>query len=185
MSNAYRNIARVARPHGKHGEVIVQPVRGLPFLLEPGMEVALTPPALDRDRFCNVDAVWDDGRVRFSGIDSLNDAESISGCFVLAHSEDIVLDALTVAFDDLIGRAVVDVRFGELGEVSGVIETPANDVLQVEGPYGEVLVPVIEQALDEIPQTGSIETHIMDGLISERALSGAQFGHDEVKGEGR
>lgn len=149
------------------------------------MEVALTPPALDRDRFCDIEEVWDDGRVRFSGIDSLNAAESVQGCFVLAHGEDIELDALEAAWDDLIGRPVVDVRFGALGAVSGVIETPANDVLQVEGPYGEVLVPVIEQALDEIPEDGAIETHIMDGLIDERALARMRHEHAGMEGEDR
>lgn len=172
MSSTYRNIARVVRPHGKRGEVIVLSVRGLPFLLQPGQEVALTPPALKRDRFCTVDAVSDDGqnwRVHFSGIDDLDAAEGVQGCFVLAHAEDVELDGLEAAWDDLMDRPVHDARYGDLGRVTGVIETPANDVLQVEGPYGEVLIPIIEQALDEIPDEGPLETHIMNGLIDAPA----------------
>lgn len=176
MSRTYRNIARVVRPHGKQGEVVVQPLRGLPFLLEPGQEVALTPPALKRDRFCTVTSVSDDGRqwrVQFSGIDDLGAAEAVQGCWVLAHEEDVALDGFETAWDDLMGRSVIDGRYGDLGKVTGVIETPANDVLQVEGPYGEVLIPLIEQALDEIPDEGPLASHIMDGLIDPVMLERA------------
>ncbi len=192
MSSAYRNIARVVRPHGKRGEVIVRAVRGLPFVLEPGMEVALTPPALERDRFCTVCSVTDTGQdwlVAFSGIEGIDGAESIKGCYVLAHAEDVVLDGFEAAWEDLVGRYVVDARFGELGCITGVIETPANDVLEIEGPFGEVLVPIIEEAMDEIPPTGPLSTHIMDGLIDsnkiqqvmgERAVSKARQGNDRT-----
>lgn len=173
MSSTYRNIARVGRPHGKRGEVAVLPVRGLPFLLVPGQEVALTPPSLGRDRFCTVSSVAEGGsgwRVRFGGIDDLDAAEGIQGCYVLAHAEDVELGDLEAAWDDLMGRGVLDARYGDLGVVTGVIETPANDVLQVEGRYGEVLVPIIEQALDTIPDAGPISTHLMDGLIEGPAI---------------
>lgn len=143
------------------------------------MEVALTPPALTRDRFCTVRSVADTGqewRVSFSGIDDLDAAESVRGCTVLAHAEDLELSDLEAAWDDLIDRPVVDARYGALGTVTGVIETPANDVLQVEGPYGEVLIPLIEQAVDELPAEGPINTHIMDGLIDADAPARASAG---------
>lgn len=174
MPSTYRNVARVVRPHGKHGEVAVSPVRGLPFLLYSGMSVALTPPALDRDRFCTVAEVREGTRdwlVSFSGIDSIDAAEGVTGCMVLAHADDLELDQFDASWDSLVGRSVIDARFGRLGEVTGVLETPANDVLEVAGRFGEVLIPIIEQALDELPETGDIHTHIMDGLIGEAALA--------------
>ena len=156
------------------------------------MEVALTPPAFERDRFCTVRSVTDTGQdwlVAFSGIEGIDGAESIKGCYVLAHAEDVVLDGFEAAWEDLVGRNVVDVRFGELGCITGVIETPANDVLEIEGPFGEVLVPIIEEAMDEIPPTGPLSTHIMDGLIdsskvqqvmNERAVLKARQGNDRT-----
>ncbi len=143
------------------------------------MEVALTPPALTRNRFCTVLAVADTGhewRVSFSGIDDLDAAESVRGCTVLAHADDIELSDLEAAWDELIGRPVIDARYGALGTVTGIIEAPANDVLQVEGPYGEVLIPLIEQAVDKLPAEGPIYTHIMDGLIDADALARAAAG---------
>ena len=146
------------------------PLRGLPLLLRPGLAVALTPPALDRDRFCTVVAVADDpsgaARVRFSGIDGLGAAEAVSGCFVLASASDIELAPLVAADDDLLGREVVDARHGFLGRIVEVMETPAHDVWVVDGgAYGEVLVPVVEAALDAIPDEGPIPTHVMEGLV--------------------
>ncbi|WP_288735842.1 ribosome maturation factor RimM [uncultured Enorma sp.] len=167
------NIARVVRPHGRAGEVIVRPVRGLPFCIEPGLEVALTPPALGRDRFCRVEAVADDpqgGRVRFSGIDTIDAAEAVRDCYVLARRNDVELGALDAPWEELLGRHLADARFGDLGAIAQVIETPANDVWQVEGAFGEVLVPVIEQVVREIPETGDIPVRIMDGLIDPALL---------------
>ena len=112
------------------------------------MRVALTPPALKRDRFCTVTSVTDTGDgdlVSFEGIDDLTAAEGITGCFVLANRDDFELDSLDAAYTDLMGREVVDERFGSLGTIVEIMSTPANDVWVVEGDrYGEVLIPVIE-----------------------------------------
>lgn len=133
------------------------------------MRVALTPPALKRDRFCSVESVSETGDgdlVKFSGIDDLTAAEGISGCFVLADADDIELDPLTSAYDDLIGRTVVDERYGELGSIVEIMSTPANDVWVVDGGQcGEVLIPVIEQVVLDLPDEGAISVRCMDGLI--------------------
>lgn len=134
------------------------------------MRVALTPPALDRDRFTAVESVTDtsDGDlVKFEGIDDLTAAEKIAGCYVLASVDDFELDPLTQAYDDLIDRAVEDERFGALGKIVEVMTTPANDVWVVDGGrYGEVLIPVIEQVVLDLPDEGTIRVHVMDGLIN-------------------
>ena len=133
------------------------------------MRVALTPPALKRDRFCTVESVTETGDgdlVKFSGIDDLTAAEGVAGCYVLADAGDFELDPLTSAYDDLMGRTVVDDRYGDLGRITEIMSTPANDVWVVDGGrYGEVLIPVIEQVVLDLPETGDISVHCMDGLI--------------------
>lgn len=147
----------------------MQPVRGLPFVLAPGMRVALTPPALKRDRFCRVEDVADTGdawHVRFSGIRDLTAAEGVAGCYVLADAADLDLGPLDASFEELVGRSVVDARYGAIGTIAEIMETPANDVWVVAGgPYGEVLMPVIEDVVPRIPATGPIAVSLMDGLI--------------------
>lgn len=169
MRTAYKNIARVVRPHGTKGEVLVAPLRGLPLLLHEGVRVCLTPPALARERFSTVESVADTPagvRAAFSCSANLDDAESLCGCYVLASTDDFDLAPLEAAFDDLIGRTVVDERHGELGFIREVMETPANDVWVVEGPvHGEVLIPVVSETVCTIPGEGPIPVHIMDGLL--------------------
>ncbi len=159
----------MVRPHGKRGEVAVVPVRGLPLVVRRGLTVALTPPALERDRFCTVEDVSELGRevlVRFSGIDSMTDAEAIAGCYVLACDADLDLGPLEASVEELRGRPVVDARYGALGTVVDVLENPANDVWVVDGgPYGEVLIPVIDEVVEELPADGTISVRIMNGLI--------------------
>lgn len=170
MQAAYKNIARVVRPHGTKGEVLVAPLRGLPLLLHEGMRVHLTPPALKRERVSTVvalSAVPDGNRVRFSCAANLDEAERLVGCYVLARVDDLELDDLTVAVNDILGRTVVDERHGELGSIVEVMETPANDVWVVDnGSFGEVLIPVIEGVVLEIPSDGAIRVSIMDGLLN-------------------
>lgn len=143
------------------------PLRGLPFLLRVGMTVALTPPSLTRDRFCTVTSVNEvASRATFSGISSIDGAQTIVGCHVLACADDVVLDALEVPFSELIGREVHDERYGDLGTIEEVMETPANNVWVVSGSsYGEVLIPVIADVVHLLPDSGTIEVRIMDGLI--------------------
>lgn len=170
MSASYKNIARVIKTQGRHGEVIVAALRGLPFLLEEGMEVCLTPPALDRPRWIRVEdgELLDDtqARVRFEGIDSMDLAESLCGCTVLVRVDDIELGDHDVAYDDLIGREVRDEDHGPLGTIVEVMETPANDVWVIDGSsYGEILIPVIEQVVGAVPEDGPIKVKLLDGLL--------------------
>ncbi|CDD83887.1 ribosome maturation factor RimM [Collinsella sp. CAG:289] len=68
----------------------------------------------------------------------------------------------------MIGRKVQDSRYGYLGVVTEVICTPANDVWTIdEGPFGELLIPVIDEVIDSIPDDGPIHTSIMDGIVTE------------------
>ena len=53
-----------------------------------------------------------------------------------------------------------------LGTIVEIMSAPANDVWVVEGNrYGEVLIPVIEQVVLDLPDQGTISVRVMDGLI--------------------
>ena len=105
--------------------------------------------------------------VRFSCSHSIDEAESLAGCYVLASVDDLDLDMLDVAFDDLIGRSVHDERYGIIGSIVEIMETPANDVWVVDGgAYGEVLVPAVEDVVVELPESGPISVKLLDGLIN-------------------
>lgn len=169
MSTPYRNIARVIKPHGSKGEVVVAALRGLPFCVAPGLTVALTPPALDRERFTTVRSVGSvrDGSalVSFSGVSTIQDAEGIAGCRVLARRADLDLPAGALAFDELVGRSVADEAAGPLGAIEEIMESPAHDIWVVRGRRGEVLIPVVDELIRELPEKGPITVSLPAGLI--------------------
>lgn len=171
----YTNVARIVRTHGKKGEVVVAPLDGLPFVLEPGMRVCLTPPDLEGERFRTVESLNDRGPadlIAFSGVTSLTDAERLVGKLVLARREDVPDVVREQAVLSCVGRELADARHGALGRVAEVMQLPANDVWRVEGgPYGELLVPVIPDVIDEdaIPTDGPIEVRLLAGILPEEA----------------
>jgi 16S rRNA processing protein RimM len=72
--------------------------------------------------------------------------------------------------DNEIGLRVIDVDRGDIGTVADVIVTGANDVWVLRnGPYGEVLIPVIDDVVLEIDEVeGTASVRLLPGLIDER-----------------
>lgn len=171
----YINVARIVRTHGKKGEVVVAPLDGLPCCLEPGMRVCLTPPALTGERFRTIAEVSDRGSgelVRFEGVGTISQAEELVGRLVLARRADVPEAVREHDVLSCVGRELIDERHGNVGTVVEVMQLPANDVWRVDGPFGELLVPVIPDVVDEgdIPAQGPIPVRLLAGIIDEGAL---------------
>ena len=167
----YINVARIVRVHGKSGEVVVAPLDGLPFCLWPEMSVCLTPPELTGPRFREVlDVREHNGQalVLFDGVESISDAEGLVGKLVLAAREDVPEAVFEQDVLSCAGRVVVDERHGEIGTIAEVMQLPANDVWRIEGPFGELFVPVIEQVVGtSIAPEGPIAVRLLPGIIDE------------------
>ncbi len=163
--DGFAPLGRVAKTHGMNGEVSVIMAADLPVELLAGLEVwFVPPPALVRTG--RITGVRPGPKGPLFSIDTVGDlatAETLRGCTLLAR----VLD-LPEAFEelDVVGMTVVDGERGVIGEITDVIVTGANDVWVVEGPYGEVLIPVIDQVVDEIDEeSGTVKVTLLDGLI--------------------
>ena len=155
---AYRNIARVRSTQGLNGEVVVVPIDDLPFLLSEGMEVFLTPPPLQGIRSATVESIrplakgWG---VRFSGVDSLEAAHQLVGRTCLVDRELLDEELLQEEDDDLgVGLVLSDAEHGVLGTVVEVLETKAGYIWILEGEYGEVLVPAVDEYVVEETEEG-------------------------------
>ncbi len=106
--------------------------------------------------------------VKFKGIDNINDIEMYKGKSLLVTREDAVeLEEDEYFIADLIGMKVVTEQ-EELGLLTDVIETGANEVYVVDSPkYGEILIPAIyECILDVNLDTQIMKVHLLDGLIN-------------------
>lgn len=168
--SSYMNVARIVRTHGKRGEVVVAALDGLPFALRAGMRVCLTPPALKAERFRTVASVTQTAGwplVAFEGVSTIGDAEELVGKLVLARRDEVPEAARERDVVSAVGREVTDAERGSIGTVAEVMQLPANDVWRVEGPYGEVLLPVIDDVVGEIPAEGPIAVHVLPGLMPQ------------------
>ncbi|MBM6774107.1 ribosome maturation factor RimM [Olsenella profusa] len=172
MRETYRCIARVAKAHGRRGEVVTVPVHGLPSLVREGLRVAVVPPELTGSRWHTVASCSHDDRsgdlVSLLGCASLGEAEALVGRYLLASEKDLPVDLALHDAGRLVGREVAE---GDevLGEISEVMSGPANDVWVVRGARGELLLPVIDAVVREVPEEGAIQVRVPAGLTWEGA----------------
>ncbi|HEY5540161.1 MAG TPA: ribosome maturation factor RimM [Coriobacteriia bacterium] len=167
-------LARVVKSHGLKGEVAVEPAADLPFVLPVGLEVWFVPPpsGVRTGRIENVRRGPKGPLLKVSGVDDIGTARTLVGVDILARTEDMPsawgepLDAGT----DPVGLSVTDVKRGSLGKVVELILTGANDVWVVDGPYGEVLLPVIDDVVLAIDwESGTAEVSLLPGLLPDDA----------------
>ena len=106
--------------------------------------------------------------LKFKSIDQLNDVERFKGKDLLVHRDHAVkLEKNEFFIVDLIGLNVETDEGMELGVLTDVLQTGANDVFVVKMADGnEVLIPYIEQCVPEIhPETGKVTVHLLPGLL--------------------
>lgn len=103
------------------------------------------------------------------GIDSPEKAKELSGSLVKTDRANLPsVEEDEYYWHEILGMEVVTVDGKALGKVTQIIRTGANDVLQIEGTYGEVLLPMIEEVVVEVePQTGKIVVDPLEGLIPD------------------
>jgi len=166
-ADAFVELGRVAKTHGLFGEVSVIVTDGLPVERLVGLEVWLVPPprSLRTTRITGVRPGPKGPLFALQDVPDIGTAEQLRGCTLLARSTDV--PEVVEEFDP-VGLVLTDVERGEIGTVVDVIVTGANDVWVVEGPYGEVLLPVIPQVIGEIDESAmTARVTLLPGLIEE------------------
>lgn len=167
MPVPYRRLGRVLKAHGTDGEVSVAEATDLTVFVSSAEPVWIVPPPASGASAHTVTSVRTGPRgvlVRLSGIDSAADAHDLAGRWLLGAGVERPAES---GIDVLVGMAVRDRARGDLGVVSDVIVTGANDVLVVDdGPFGQVLIPVIDQVMGKVDHSARvIEVVLLDGLI--------------------
>ncbi|STZ75404.1 ribosome maturation factor RimM [Bergeriella denitrificans] len=93
----------------------------------------------------------DELQVKFEGIDDRDRAFALRG-----YTIEIPREAFAPAEEgeyywaDLVGMSVVNRDGIVFGQVKNLLETGANDVLVVEGAYGQKLIPFVSQYVGEV-----------------------------------
>ena len=145
------------------------PVHSLPSLIAEGMTVVPVPPALKGSRKFSVISVESDDRegslVTFEGVATISDAEELVGKTLLVEEDCLPENFSLVNASLLVGREVIDVEHGSLGEITEVLVGPTQNVWVIEGSFDQVMMPAVDEFIIEAPVEGPITVSIPQGLL--------------------
>ena len=146
-------IGRIGAPWGVRGAVRVLPLTDRRRQLAAGRTVNVA-----GERRTIESARWQKGLVylHLSGIEDREAAAELRGrLLAIAESELEPLPEGQYYRFQLIGLAVISTDGEELGRVTEVLSTGANDVYVVSGDRGELLLPATDEVVREIDLEGS------------------------------
>ena len=145
------------------------PVHSLPSLIVEGMTVVPVPPALKCPRKLSVISVESDDRegslVTFEDVTTISDAEELVGKTLLVEEDCLPENFGLVNTSLLVGREVRDTEHGFLGEITEVLVGPTQNVWVIEGSYGQIMMPAVDEFINEAPVEGPITVSIPQGLL--------------------
>ena len=162
-------IARLVRPRGNRGELVAEDLSDGPARFMQVRRVLVQGDAKGR-REMAIERAWrHKGRLilKFSGVDSITEAEELRGCQVQLPEEEIgPLPAGEFFFRDLVGCQVVDAKSGgSVGRVEDVLEPGSQLLLQVKAEGREILIPFVRSICVEIdPEQQRIRVRMPEGL---------------------
>jgi 16S rRNA processing protein RimM len=162
-------VARVARPHGRRGEVILNLETDFPVeRFKPGNRLlvrrgALTAPLLIRSAWF----MRDRPVVGFDGVESIDDAETLAGAELRIPAEELAaLPPGMFYHHDLLGCQVETTGGAVVGEVIAVDGSGAASRLVVRTPTGEDLIPLVDEMCPVVdPASRRIVVAAPDGLL--------------------
>jgi 16S rRNA processing protein RimM len=159
-------IGKVLKPFGVKGELKVQLYT---VTLEPFQRSDML--VVGEYRFTTQGIRTHKGAVLLSleGVATPERARELVGCLVKTEERNLPPTGEDEYYwHELIGLSAFAVDGRTLGKITGLIETGANDVLQIEGEYGEILLPFIDHVIVEVkPDEGTILVDPLDGLVPD------------------
>jgi len=175
-------VAKIVRPRGLRGEVIADLLTDFPERFAERKRLFLLAPK-QHPRPIELERHWlHQGRVvlKFSGVESMNDAETLRGLEVaIPQAERAPLKDGAAYIDDLIGCILFDSRSGtEIGEISEVDrESTATPLLVVKTLLKqEVLVPFVKAFKPQIDlDARRISMELPEGLLELNAPGRARI----------
>lgn len=167
-------IAVVRKTQGRKGEVAAEILTDFPERFGAMISVRVVKPTGTGSRL-PIESFWfHKGAVilKFSGIDSISDAETLVGSEVrIAREEARKLSGNQHYIFELVGCRVVDDHNGNwLGVVAEIVVLGGKNLLAVKTQGGETLIPFAEEICCRIdPQQQEIRVRLPEGLLELNA----------------
>lgn len=169
-------VGAIASVHGIRGEVKVFPTTDDPAKFKRLKTVVLKTERERREvklqsaRFFKNMAI-----VKFEGIETPEEAQKYRGAGLwIGRDQAVPLEENEYYQADLIGLIVMTEEGEELGTLTDVLETGANDVYEVTmRDKSKALLPAIRDCIREVdPVSGRMKVHVMEGLLEATRPSG-------------
>lgn len=167
----YLQIGKIVNTHGVRGEVKLIPLTDDPHRFDELEWVYIEKDGgMNKHTIQQVKYTKGFVMIKFSGMDSPDDANLYRDCFVLVDRKNAVKLAENAFFIcDLIGCSVFDENGTLLGELTDVLQTGSNDVYIVRNASGkEILLPALKSVVRSIsPEHKRIDVVIPKGLLDD------------------
>lgn len=169
-TSRFTTVGTISKTRGSGGELYIAHPETVAFDHLVGATVFLVPPRL-RDRGRLVESVLETGdglAIKLAGIDARADGFDYVGRTVIVSAADVEAPASPIAdFMQVIGFSV---REGDrvLGEVTSLLETAAHPIIVVDGQFGEVMIPGVEEFIEYIDEEGrTIVVRTIPGMVPD------------------
>lgn len=162
----YLAIGFLRRPHGVMGEMIMDLHTDFPERIKTGRKVYLG----NKHEAATLGSVRTHGEgllIKIRGCDTPESVGRYRNTWVYVKSTEVpALPEGQVYKYELVGLNVIDDSDNELGIVTEIIETGANDVYVVKKDNKEILLPAIPDVILKVDMKKKvIIVHLIDGLI--------------------
>lgn len=156
-------VGRIRSPAGLRGELHVELLSDVPGRFAEGREVLIrgVPYSIQRARSTPKGLL-----IKFTGIDSPQDAEELRNEPVFIGKEHAIPPPPGAYYHyQLLDMRVVTAAGDELGLITDVLQTGANDVYVVKGAERETLVPALADVVKAVDtERGVMVVDLPDGL---------------------
>ena len=165
----YLAVGLLRKPHGLRGDLLLQVYSDFPERIRPGTTIFVgddhRPLKITRRRPHN------DGLILgFEGIESAEQAGKYRATLAYVPSTDRpALPPGEYYHHEIIGLTVFDETGNELGRLTEIIQTGANDVYVVKPARGsDILLPALKEVILGVDlETQVMRVHLLPGLVDE------------------
>jgi 16S rRNA processing protein RimM len=142
----------ILKPKGLMGEVKVEPITDFPesFLSRREYYAGKSVDSVERLKVKKAALAGGFAWLFFEGIDSIEKAEALAGWKLFIEESELLPQPDNRAYlHEIIGMKVLDHTRCEVGIVTNVIAMPAHDVYEVQVGEKKILLPAIEEFVEE------------------------------------
>jgi 16S rRNA processing protein RimM len=162
-------IGKVAKPLGIRGEIKIQPLTGdvKRFALLKSVWVGRKEETAVQIEIVSVRVDAGQASISLNGIENIDAAEQLRDQYLFVQKEEIIrLRKGSYFIDDVIGCEVVTEENKMVGEMTGLLSLPAQDVWVVWTGEKEILIPAVKEIVKQVDiRNKRITIHALEGLI--------------------